>query len=254
MTQAGQGTSTSPNSLFGCIQALCGHHHLAMSLTPESLDAAVAGRSGLAAAEAALARSGFATKRAPLAGVTLAAPDRSSPLLAMRRRGGFVLIVGVRGSGGKALIGVYSPEEGPARARPWTRDLALRALAGEVLEVEAARPPRPARDLGARITASASPVKTVPRRRHAMADIYADAFENILVHGGTVRIDLATYSPGDRTDDDQPALEMTGRLVMPIEGFVRAFGGMGEVVRQMTEAGVIEPIGEPEGGHAGGHD
>ena len=85
-----------------------------------------------------------------------------------------------------------------------------------------------------------------------MADIYADAFENILVHAGTVRIDLATYSPRDKTDGDQPALELTGRLVMPIEGFVRAFGGIGEVVRQMVDAGVIEPVENPAAGRTGG--
>ena len=78
-----------------------------------------------------------------------------------------------------------------------------------------------------------------------MADIYADAFENILVHGGTVRIDLASYSSTEKTSEDRPEVEVTGRLVMPIEGFVRAFGGIGEVVRQMVEAGVIEPV---EGG------
>lgn len=79
-----------------------------------------------------------------------------------------------------------------------------------------------------------------------MADIYADAFENILVHGGTVRIDLASYSSTEKTGDGRPVVEVTGRLVMPIEGFVRAFGGFGKVMRQMVEAGVIEPIeGDP---------
>ena len=85
-----------------------------------------------------------------------------------------------------------------------------------------------------------------------MTDFYADAFENILVHGGTVRIDLGTYSPSDKTDDDQPVLELTGRLVMPLEGFVKAYGGISEVVRQMVEAGVIEPVRDSDGpvGHA----
>ena len=97
-----------------------------------------------------------------------------------------------------------------------------------------------------------------PIRRHSPVDEGTDPpsrhhrldRENILVHGGTVRIDLASYLPGDKTNGDQPpALELTGRLVMPLEGFVRAFGGFREVVRQMVEAGVIEPV---EGGRAGG--
>ena len=252
--KAEQASATLLNSLFGCLRALCDHHDVAMSLTLKSLDAAVAGRTGLAAAETALVKSGFVPTRLPLAARTLDTPGQSFPLLAERRQGGFVLIIGVRGRRGKELIGVYNPEEGKARARPWTRSLASKALAGEVLEVAVVQATRPSSDLEARVTAPLRTVKTVSRRKDPMADIYADAFENILVHGGTVRIDLATYSPRDKTDGDQPALELTGRLVMPIEGFVRAFGGIGEVVRQMVEAGVIEPIDDPAGGHAGGHD
>lgn len=91
-----------------------------------------------------------------------------------------------------------------------------------------------------------------------MIDIYADAFENILVHGGTVRIDLASYSSTEKTSDDRPKVEVTGRLVMPIEGFVRAFGGISKVMSQMAEAGVIERVesgdqpssSAPPAGHA----
>ena len=245
--------STSPmNSLFGCLQALCTHHAVAMSLTVEALEAAVAGHRGLDAAEAALVKAGFAVSRVPLTPEMLRAPGQSFPLLARRRRGGYVLVVGVRGSNGKELIGVYNPEDGKARARPWTTDLAARALADEALEVTATQAARPSRDIEAKVAAPSNPVMKTPRRKDLMADIYADAFENILVHGGTVRIDLATYSPRDKTSDDKPALELTGRLVMPIEGFVRAFGGIGEVVRQLVDAGVIEPIDNAPGERGGG--
>ena len=47
-----------------------------------------------------------------------------------------------------------------------------------------------------------------------MSDIYADAFENILAHGGVVRIDLASYDPKETADGDRPTLEVTGRLVV----------------------------------------
>ena len=245
-------SSSSLNSLFGCLQALCNHHAVAMSLTLEALEAVVAGRKGLDAAEAALVKAGFAVSQVPLTAEMLRTPGQSFPLLARRRRGGYVLVVGVRGSNGKELIGVYNPEDGKARARPWTTDLAAKALADEALEVTATQAARPSRDLEAKVAARSNPVKKTPRRTDLMADIYADAFENILVHSGTVRIDLATYAPKDKTNGDQPALELTGRLVMPIEGFVRAFGGIGEVVRQMVEAGVIEPIENPPGGRGGG--
>ena len=251
--EAERSPSRSLSSLFGCLQTLCNHHDVALSLTPEALDALVTGREGLAAAEAALAEAGFVANRIALAADSLQ-PGRSFPLLAERRLGGFVLVVGVRGSNGQELIGVFDPEDGKARARPWTRDLAAKALAGEALEVTVAHAARRSRrNLQASVAAPPPPDKRARRRKDAMADIYADAFENILVHGGTVRIDLATYSPRDKTDGDEPALELTGRLVMPIEGFVRAFGGIGEVIRQMVEAGVIEPVENPAGGRAGGH-
>ena len=38
---------------------------------------------------------------------------------------------------------------------------------------------------------------------------------------------------------------MTGCLVMPVEGFVKAFGAIGEVVRQMVAAGAIEGLEAP---------
>ena len=255
------------SSLFGCMRILCEHHGVVMSLTLRALEDLVAGKEDLPAAEAALAGAGFDARRTPLTAEALHRPDRSFPLLAVRRQGGYVLIIGTRTQDGQALIGVFDPESGDARARAWTPDLVAKALAGEALAVVPARversvPAARAAEPGPptmRTTSSvasartaASPVeRRIRKRRNIMADIYADAFENILVHAGTVRIDLATYSPREKqTDSDQPALETTGRLVMPLEGFVRAFGGMGEVVRQMVEAGLIEPMENPDSGSA----
>ena len=85
-----------------------------------------------------------------------------------------------------------------------------------------------------------------------MADIYADVFENILVHNGMVRIDLGSYSLDRETEGGQPSLELTGRLVMPIEGFARAFSGMEQIVRQLVDAGVIEPVTDPDATPIGG--
>lgn len=235
------------NGLFSCLRILCDRHGVKMSLTLEALDALASGREGLAVAEAALVEAGFAIGRTRLNPDTLGLPDQALPLLAERREGGYVLVIGVAAGNGQELIQVFDPESGEARARQWTPNLVSRALTGEALHAAPAhvnRPshgPEPAAVLG-------RPRKRIrKRRKDIMTDVYADAFENILVHGGTVRIDLATYSPKDKADGDQPALELTGRLVMPLEGFVRAYGGMGEVVRQMVEAGVIEPVKVPQG-------
>ena len=242
--------SSSPrplHSLFGCLKVLCEHHNVKMSLTLQALDALIAEREGLPAAELALGEAGFTSGRVPLTPEDLSHPDQPFPLLAKRLEGGFVLIIGTKDGDRDMLIGVFDPEEGEARARPWTTDLVMKALMGEALHAtpvqSAARPPR---DLVKASSAPRSPAKTARRGGEVMADIYADVFENILVHGGVVRIDLASYSPKNKTNGEEPALELTGRLVMPVEGFVRAFGGIGEVVRQMAEAGVIEPIQAPK--------
>ena len=254
----------SRNSLFGCLRTLCEHHGVALSLTPEALDSTIAGLESLAAAETALTEAGFAVGRVRLEADAARVRDRPLPLLAERRQGGYVLIVGADIADGGGMIGVFDPEESEARARSWTPDLVARALAGEALH---AVPAAPAGRAASPVRAPATPAPDVPdgglppprnlhdtspsrkragKRKEAMADIYADAFENILVHGGTVRIDLASYSSTEKTGDGRPVVEVTGRLVMPIEGFVRAFGGFGKVMRQMVEAGVIEPIeGDP---------
>ena len=243
------------NSLFGCLRVLCDHHGVAMSLTPEALDALASERQGLAAAEAVLVEAGFTVGRTRLDPGTLRLPGQSFPILAERREGGYVLVIGVAAGSGHELVGVFDPEGGEDRARPWTPDLVATVLAEEALHTAPVHANRTARGLAAAVAVPRSSEKRVHERKDTMTDIYADAFENILVHGGVVRIDLASYSPRDKSEGDKPALELTGRLVMPIEGFVRAFGGIGEVVRQMVEAGVIEPIegSAPGGGRVGGH-
>ena len=297
------------NSLFGCLQVLCDHHDVPMSLTLDGLQSLLARRQGLAGARIALLKAGFVTGRMPLTTEALRRPAQSFPVLAERREGGYVLIVGVSAGNGEELIGVFDPEDGEARARPWSPELIAKVLAGEALRAAPARASRPSRDpkagparaarpsrdpkagparaarpsrdpeaaparaarpsralesvpahaarpvraLEAAVVKPRNPNVRAPKRKDIMTDFYADAFENILVHSGTVRIDLGTYSPRDKTDDDQPVLELTGRLVMPLEGFVKAYGGISEVVRQMVEAGVIEPVKGPDrpaGGHA----
>ena len=251
-------SSGSANSLFACLRVLCDHHGVELALTPESLDALVAEHESLAAAEAALVETGFEVSRMQFSEATLRQPGQPFPFLTERRRGGYVLVVGVSPSNGDYLVGVYDPEAGRDRARRWTSDLVTKGLTGEALQAALGDSARPSRRLVATPTTHNGPAASarriletgVRKRRDLMADIYADAFENILVHGGTVRIDLASFAPREQGEpDDQPRLELTGRLVMPIEGFVRAFGGIGEVVRQMVEAGVIEPV---EGGAPGG--
>lgn len=251
------------SSLFGCLSVLCDHHGIDMSTTLENVDSIVAGLKGIAAAERALVKTGFSVERVPLTLDALFAPGRSFPLLAKRRRGGYVLLVGTAGKRA-GQVGVFDPEESGARARPWTCDRALKALDSKILQpspIRIARPAaarddvavggfrtRPLDGNGAHVP-EISPRNAGPARRNLrrekMADIYADAFENILVHNGLVRIDLGSYALDRESEGEQPDLELTGRLVMPIEGFARAFSGMEQIIRQLIDAGVIEPVSGP---------
>ena len=58
--------------------------------------------------------------------------------------------------------------------------------------------------------------------------------------GGVVRCELNTLIPGDDTSE-RPQSVATHALVMPVDGFLRAFATLEELVRQLTAAEVIHP-------------
>ena len=122
-----------------------------MPTTLDDVDAIAAGLKGIAAAERALMETGFSVERVPLTADALFAPGRSFPLLAQRRRGGYVLLVGTAGGRG-GTVGVFDPEGAGARALPWTSDRVLKALHPELLQPS---PVRTARSAAARDAAAA---------------------------------------------------------------------------------------------------
>lgn len=72
-----------------------------------------------------------------------------------------------------------------------------------------------------------------------MADMYADGFANIAVTGALVRIDLSSLkTPGG--PDQTPQMEVSQRLVMPLDGFLRAYGLAEQVVQKMVADGLIK--------------
>ncbi|MBF0461960.1 MAG: hypothetical protein HQL87_11235 [Magnetococcales bacterium] len=58
--------------------------------------------------------------------------------------------------------------------------------------------------------------------------------------GGVVRCELNTLIPGDEASE-RPRSVATHALVMPMDGFLRAFATLEELVRQLTAAEVIHP-------------
>lgn len=70
-------------------------------------------------------------------------------------------------------------------------------------------------------------------------DLYADAVGEITVMGGVVRIDFVTLSATRRGEDGRPVAEFSQRVVLPLPGFLNAFGAMDRVMQQLIERGVV---------------
>lgn len=71
-------------------------------------------------------------------------------------------------------------------------------------------------------------------------EIFADGISAIHITGQLVRIDLMTLQPHLKSDNGQPVVEISTRLVMPLEGFVQSLAVQDNIVRQLVEAGVLK--------------
>lgn len=70
---------------------------------------------------------------------------------------------------------------------------------------------------------------------------FADAIGDIQVYGQLVRVDLLSVVPGQPVrQGEAPVMKSTGQLILPLEGFVRAYGTMGKMVQQLIQAGVLK--------------
>ena len=72
---------------------------------------------------------------------------------------------------------------------------------------------------------------------------YADAIGEIGLTGPVVRIDLVSLSATEKDDKKQPKPVFRQRIVMPLEGFVRSFALMAQVMQQLEKQGVIKRAG-----------
>jgi len=71
-------------------------------------------------------------------------------------------------------------------------------------------------------------------------EIFADGVSAVHVTGNLVRIDLLTLQPQLKSDTGQPVVDVSKRIIMPLEGFVQALATQQEIVRQLIEAGVLQ--------------
>lgn len=70
---------------------------------------------------------------------------------------------------------------------------------------------------------------------------FADTILNIAITGNLVRLDLGTVTPLQSKDGKQELRATpTQQVVMPIEGFVRAFGMQERVIKKLIADGVLK--------------
>ncbi len=75
---------------------------------------------------------------------------------------------------------------------------------------------------------------------------FADRILNIAITGPLVRIDFGTVTPAKNAEGkEEVRLHPTQQIVLPLEGFVRAFGLQEQVVRKLIADGVIKVQTKP---------
>lgn len=77
-------------------------------------------------------------------------------------------------------------------------------------------------------------------------EIFADVIGSVHVTGNLVRIDLMTVQPQIKTDNGQPAAEVTRRIIMPLDGFIRSLAVQEDILRKLVDAGVITKAPAPD--------
>lgn len=72
-------------------------------------------------------------------------------------------------------------------------------------------------------------------------ELFADGIGEITLSGGMVRLDLVSLIGSQNDENNRPRLEVTRRIVMPPDGFLRSFSAMENLVKQLVDAGLVQP-------------
>lgn len=78
-------------------------------------------------------------------------------------------------------------------------------------------------------------------------EIFADGVSAVHVTGSLVRIDLMTAQPHLKSDNGQPVVDISKRIIMPLEGFIQSFSVQENIIKQLIEAGVLKQNPPAEG-------
>lgn len=82
-----------------------------------------------------------------------------------------------------------------------------------------------------------------------LEEYFADGIGEITLAGGMVRMDLVSLTGKQGAEGNEPRLEARRRIVMPPDGFLRSFGAMENLVKQLVDAGLVKQR-DPAGGDA----
>lgn len=70
--------------------------------------------------------------------------------------------------------------------------------------------------------------------------LFSDGIGAISVVGGTVRLDFVSLSPTERDANGQPKAVFSQRIIMSVEGFLRAAGKVNEAAQAIAKASASE--------------
>ncbi|MBI3710575.1 MAG: hypothetical protein HY246_23260 [Proteobacteria bacterium] len=71
-------------------------------------------------------------------------------------------------------------------------------------------------------------------------EVFADGIGEISLSGGMVRIDLVSLLGPRQGSNEQAQAIVRQRVIMPPDGFLRAFAAMENLVRQLEKAGAVK--------------
>lgn len=76
-----------------------------------------------------------------------------------------------------------------------------------------------------------------------MNSLFADRLSNLQIAGNTVRLEFSVLDMVPGINQNEPKLNVSHVLVMPLEGFVQAFNGQDSVVKKLLADGVLKSNG-----------
>lgn len=73
-----------------------------------------------------------------------------------------------------------------------------------------------------------------------MNSLFADRLTNLQIVGNTVRLEFSVLDMVPGNNQNEPKLNVSHVLVMPLDGFVQAFNGQDSVVKKLLADGVLK--------------